>query len=215
MAPNVLYRCINPLIPYSSKQKKQAYYADRLLEAHDVNIVINLCDTFSEMESKGYREAVYYKKLLKEGRAYSRKLEDNGNFDSAKKKRAVAEVVRVLVRQEGPYAIHCRWGQGRTGMVIMLLESLMGAKYDYLYNDFVTTFRNYDLVGRHFDTSDYNKEFSKYMRSITGKRASNPDRPKARDWSGLDLSACAKKYLQDGGMTEKEIKTLKKHLSNP
>lgn len=210
----MLFRCINPIIPKTSKQNTGAYYADRLLEAHRVNTVINLCDTMNEIKRKGYSRSTYYKKLVKEGKVYSRFIYDNGNYTTAARKKEIAGVVRVISQHEGPYAIHCRWGQGRTGMVVMLLECLMGADYNYIYNDFVTSPKNLTLVGKKSSASDYNKEFSKYMKSITGKGASNPKKPKAKDWKKVNLAASARNYLKAGGMTDAEIALLKSRLSH-
>ena len=214
IAPNVLYRCINPIIPKTSRQNNGAYYADRLLEANRVNTVINLCDTMDEIRRKGYSRSTYYKKLVKEGKVYSRFIYDNGNYTTAARKKEIAGVVRVISQHEGPYAIHCRWGQGRTGMVVMLLECLMGADYNYIYNDFVTSPKNLTLVGKKSSASEYNKEFSKYMKSITGKGASNPKKPKAKDWKKVNLAAAARNYLKAGGMTDAEIALLKSRLSH-
>ena len=214
IAPNVLYRCINPIIPKTSRQNNGAYYADRLLEANRVNTVINLCDTMDEIRRKGYSRSTYYKKLVKEGKVYSRFIYDNGNYTTAARKKEIAGVVRVISQHEGPYAIHCRWGQGRTGMVVMLLECLMGADYNYIYNDFVTSPKNLTLVGKKSSASEYNKEFSKYMKSITGKGASNPRKPKAKDWKKVNLAAAARNYLKAGGMTDAEIALLKSRLSH-
>ena len=214
IAPNVLYRCINPIIPKTSRQNNGAYYADRLLEANRVNTVINLCDTMDEIRRKGYSRSTYYKKLVKEGKVYSRFIYDNGNYTTAARKKEIAGVVRVISQHEGPYAIHCRWGQGRTGMVIMLLECLMGADYNYIYNDFVTSPKNLTLVGKKSSASEYNKEFSKYMKSITGKGALNPKKPKAKDWKKVNLAAAARNYLKAGGMTDAEIALLKSRLSH-
>ena len=213
IAPNVLYRCMNPLIPHSSKWNTAANYADSLLQTHHVNTVINLCDTMTEIRTKGRKQAVYYNKLLKQGKVYSRLLKDNGSYTSAARKKELAGLLRLIIQKDGPYVIHCRWGQGRTGMVIMLLECLMGADYNYIYNDFTTTFRNFDLVGKHTSSSDYNKEFTKYMKSITGKNASNPKKPKAKDWKNVNLVKSAENYLKAGGMTDAEIARLKSRLS--
>ena len=213
IAPKVLYRCMNPLIPNSSKWNTAANYADKLLETHHINTVINLCDTMTEMKTKGRKQAVYYNKLLMQGKVYSRLLKDNGNYTSAARKKEIAGLLRLIIQNEGPYLIHCRWGQGRTGMVIMLLECLMGADYNYIYSDFTMTFKNFDKVGKHTSTSDYNKEFTRYMKSITGKNASNPKKPKAKDWKKVNLVKSAENYLKAGGMTAAEITCLKSRLS--
>ena len=210
---NVLYRCINPILPYSNKQKEPAYYADQLLRAHNVKAILNLSDNINNMKKKGYSKSTYYKSLLNSGKVYVGYLKDNGSFDTKSKKQDIVNGLRFFVKNEGPYAIHCKWGQGRTGMVIMLLECLMDAPYDYIYNDFTTTFKNFKLVGKNTSSSSYNKEFSKYMKSITGKGAANTKSPKASDWKNVNLTKCAENYLKAGGMSNSEIQKLKNHLS--
>ena len=56
---------------------------------------------------------------------------------------------RLIIQSNGSYLIHCRWSQGRSGMVIMLLECLMGADYNYIYYDFTMTFKNFNMIGKH------------------------------------------------------------------
>lgn len=214
IAPNVLYRCINPILPYSSAQKKPAYYADQLLENHNVNTILSLSDSLSSMKKNGYSKSTYYKKLLKSGKVHVHKINDDGWFGSKSDKKAIASALKVIVNNKGPYAIHCKWGQGRTGITVMLLECLMGASYDYMYNDFITSFKNFNLVKSHkTSASSYNKEFSNYMESITGKKPSNKKNPKASDWKNVDFVKAAEKYLKSGGMTDSEIQKLKNHLS--
>ena len=206
MAPGVLYRCINPIMPYSDKEKERAYYADRLLEAHKVNIVISLSDTINRMKTKGYSKATYYKKLLNSGRVYVYNIKDDGTYGTTEKKKAIVKLLKVIINKPGPYAIHCKWGQGRTGFIIMLLECLMDAPYEYMYNDFTASFKNLNHSGA-------NKEFSKYMKSITGKSAANSNNPKADDWKNVNFVKCAENYLKEGGMSSNEIKTLKNRLA--
>ena len=213
IAPGVLYRCINPILPYSSKQNEPAYQANKLLEAHGVNIVLSLSDSIASMKSNGYYKSTYYKKLLNSGKVYVRKLVDNGTYDTIAQKKNIVNGLRVIVNNKGPYAIHCKWGQGRTGMVIMLLECLMGSSYDYMYKDFTTTFKNFNLVGRNTSSSSYNREFSKYMRCITGRSPANSSSPKASDWKNVNFVKCAENFLRAGGMTNTEIKTLKNRLA--
>ena len=207
IAPNVLYRCINPICPYSDKQKMPAYYADRLLEAHKVNVVLSLSDSISKMKKKGYSKSTYYKKLLNAGKVHVYQFKDDGTYGTKEKKKIIVKGLRVFVKNKGPYAVHCKWGQGRTGFVIMLLECLMDAPYEYMYNDFILSFKNLHNGG------SYNKEFSKYMKIITGKGAANSSSPKASDWKNVNFVKCAEKYLKDGGMTDAEIQTLKNNLS--
>ena len=206
IAPNVLYRCINPILPYSNKEEKRAYYADRLLEIYHVNTVLNLSDKIEKINSKGYAKATYYKRLLNLGNVYIYDFKDNGLYSTLNAKKTVVGILRGIINNKGPYVIHCKWGQGRTGFVIMLLECLMDAKYEYIYNDFVASFNN-------LNHKDSKKEFSKCFSCITGKNASDINNPKASDWKNINFAKSAEKYLKAGGMTDKEIATLKKHLS--
>ncbi len=111
--------------------------------------------------------------------------------------------------KKGPYLIHCVEGKDRTGFVAALLESLMGAKYWEIKDDYMDSFVNffhvpvapgqYDRIG--------NNNILESMRQMAGI-------PKGSSLKGVDLSKAAESYIKSIGLTDDEIEKLRVNLSN-
>ena len=111
-----------------------------------------------------------------------------------------------MTKNKGPYLVHCEVGRDRTGLVILLLESLMGVPYGYMVNDYAQTYLNttYDspAAAKQKAVSHVNYE----LKYITGQQS-------ITDWSKVNLYRYAVLYLKAGGMTDSEISLLRKNLS--
>ncbi|MCT8975074.1 SAM-dependent chlorinase/fluorinase [Clostridium sp. CX1] len=204
--PAVLYRSSSPV----NNELKRAAYSDALAKAAGVKTVLNLAD--SDEEIKGYFASKdfnsdYYKSLYDAGKVKALDMDvDIAGEDFGKK---LAEGLRFLSKNEGPYLIHCTEGKDRAGFVSALLESLMGAKLDEVSADYMTTYENYYKVKKGSDqyTSIANNNIVQSLTTVVcGYK-------KGSDISAVDLSAAAEKYLKKYGMTSNEIKALKTKLS--
>lgn len=204
--PAVLYRSSSPV----NNELGRAAYSDALAEAVGVKAVLNLAD--SEEEIKGYMAAAgfasdYYKSLYEAGKVKPLDMDvDIAGEDFGKK---LADGLRFLGKNDGPYLIHCTEGKDRAGFVSAVLECLMGAKLDEAVADYMTTYENYYKVeeGSEQCTSIAN---SNIMASLTTIVCGYE---KGADISGVDLKAAAENYLKKIGMTDDEIAALKTKLS--
>lgn len=121
----------------------------------------------------------------------------------------LAEGLRFLNNNEGPYLIHCTEGKDRAGFVSALLESLMGATFDEVVADYMVTYENYYKVEKGSEQHTSIAE-SNIITSLTTVVCGLE---KGSDISNVDLAKAAEGYLLNIGMTSDEIKTLKLKLS--
>lgn len=204
--PAVLYRSSSPV----NNELGRAAYSDALAKAVGIGAVLNLAD--SDEEIKGYFAAEgfssqYYKSLYEAGKVKPLNMDvDIAGEDFSKK---LAEGLRFLSKNEGPYLIHCTEGKDRAGFVSALLEALMGAKLDEVTADYMTTFENYYKVTKN------SEQYTSIAKSniIASLTTIVVGAEKGTDISGVDLAAAAEKYLNKIGMTAEEIAALKAKLS--
>lgn len=204
--PAVLYRSSSPV----NNELGRAAYADKLAEAVGIKTVINLAD--SEDEIKAYAAADgfssgYYISLYETGKVKALDMGvDIAGEDFGKK---LADGLRFMSKNDGPYLIHCTEGKDRAGFASALLECLMGAPLDEVVADYMTTYENYYKLeeGSEQYTSVAN---SNIMASLTTVVCGLE---KGSDISGVNLAKAAENYLENIGMTSAEIKALKSKLS--
>ena len=129
---NILYRSVSPIDPKSGRNQ----VADKLMQSAEIRTVINLSDSKDKAESyKDYKNTYYSKQnisFVSMPVAYKEK-----EFEEA-----LAESLRFILNNDGPYLIHCYIGKDRTGLVAALLELLTGADIDEVQNEFLQTYRN-------------------------------------------------------------------------
>jgi protein tyrosine/serine phosphatase len=204
--PAILYRSSSPV----NNELGRAAYADALAKAVGVATVLNLSD--SDEEIKGYIgskdfTSVYYKSLYDKGKVKALNMNvDIAGADFGKK---LAEGIRFLSKNKGPYLIHCTEGKDRAGFGSAVLESLMGAKLDEVVGDYMTTYENYYGVKKGSDqyTAIANSNIVTSLTTVVCGYS------KGTDISKVDLAAASEKYLKKYGLTSSEIKALKKKLS--
>jgi len=204
--PGVLYRSSSPV----NNEIGRAAYADRLAKAVGINTVINLAD--SDENIKSYFEAEdfssdYYKSLYEAGKVKA--LYMGVDISSEDFGQRLAEGLRFLIKNDGPYLIHCTEGKDRAGFVSAVLEALMGASLDEIVSDYMTTYENYYGVEK--GSEQYNAiAESNIVASLTTAVCQYE---KGTDISNVNLAEAAENYLKRIGLTSDEIQILKNKLS--
>ena len=186
----------------------RALRANQLAEENGIRTVLNLSDSKTKLEKYLNKYIVgssyYYKTLYKRGRVFTAGL--SLTHKSPSYRHQVAAALRFMTKNKGPFLVHCEVGRDRTGLVILLLESLMGVPYGYMVNDYAQTYLNttYDspATAKQKAASHVNSE----LMYISGQKS-------ITDWSKVNLNRYAVLYLKMGGMTDSEISLLRKNLS--
>lgn len=204
--PAVLYRSSSPV----NNELGRAAYSNALAQAVGIGTVLNLAD--SDEEIKGYFGAKdfvsdYYKSLYDAGKVKALNMDVNIAGEDFGKK--LAEGLRFLSKNNGPYLIHCTEGKDRAGFVSAVLASLMGATLDEVVADYMMTYENYYGVQK--GSAQYTSiAKSNIMTSLTTVVCGYQ---KGTDISGVNLGASSERYLKKLGLTRGEIRALKKKLS--
>ena len=186
----------------------RSLYANELAEENGVLTVLNLSDSDAKLNKffKDYMvsPSYYYKTLYTRGRVYTANLRVTRRGPSYCPK--VAAALRFFVKNKGPYLVHCEVGRDRSGLVILLLECLMGAPYEYMVNDYARSYINIDSCSAEKAKKKAISHVNQELIYITGQK-------NIADWSKVDLARYAGTYLKTGGMTVNEISALKKNLA--
>ena len=122
MGRGVLYRSSSPINPELGRNT----YADKAAENAGMLTVVNLADpsnTYEGTENTYYSTCkVTYVNL-------------GTDFLSEASLSGLADGMRFIINNEGPYLIHCNEGKDRAGFVSALLECLMGATIDEVVDE--------------------------------------------------------------------------------
>ena len=200
MAPKTLYRASNPVNPDISRN----VYADKACEEAGIKTFINLSDSESVAQSfEGFADSYYSKQNI----IY---LSLPVTFTSDTFKDGLAEGLRFIIANEGPYLFHCAEGKDRAGLTAAILEALMGASIDEIRDDYAKTYINYYDVqdGKHQEIApavmDTIREI--IVRNMTASFESE-------DITAPTLAEAAEKYLLAIGLSGDEITALKGKLA--
>ena len=219
LAENRLYRTSSPINPELGRNT----YADAALKAAGVNVIMNLADSAEEAASyEGFASSYYAGQKV----IY---LNLGVDFASDDFKAGLARGLRFFAENPGTYAVHCTEGKDRAGFTSALLECLMGATFDEVIADYMTTYSNYYGVEKatsSLERSACSVADNKYD-AIAGSNIIKIlcDAFALTDTSGLglsnaellaqaDLVAEATEYIQSLGLTDAEIEQLKQNLSS-
>ena len=192
MGKGVLYRSSSPINPDLGRNT----YADKAAEKAGIITVINLADpsnTYEGTENTYYSTCqVVYVNL---GMDFLSKTTLNG----------LAEGMRFIINNNGPYLIHCNEGKDRAGFVSALLECLMGATLDEVIDDYMLTYYNYYGVEK--GTEKYDAVLKNNLIKALNTTFKVDDVYKA------DLAREAAAFLmEDAGLTADEVAALKAKL---
>ena len=151
-------------------------------------------------------DSPYYQSLYEAGKVKALNL--GVDFTAADFKSGLAEGLRFFAENEGPYLVHCTEGKDRAGFVSALLECLMGATYDEVVADYMTTYVNYyhlEEGGEQYEAVK-NSNIVSILTNITGAA-------EGTDLTTVDLAAAAEDYMLDAGLTADEVTALKANLA--
>ncbi|MDO5139540.1 MAG: tyrosine-protein phosphatase [Oscillospiraceae bacterium] len=200
---NNLYRSQHP-----ANGSNRSLYANVLAEENGIWTILNLSDTKSRLNKYLNENIVgssyYYKKLYNKGRVYTAGIIEFQNNPLYRNRIAVS--LKFFAKNKGPYLVHCQVGRERTGMVILVLESLMGASYSYMVDDYAQSFMNVNGYNRTKAKKTAILRVNEGLCFITGKKG-------VTNWSKVNFIPFAENFLKQGGMTGGEIAALKKNLS--
>ena len=193
MGKGVLYRSSSPINPTYGRNT----YADKAAENAGIITVVNLADpsnTYEGTENSYYSTCkVTYVNL-------------GMDFLSESTLNGIAEGMRFIINNNGPYLIHCNEGKDRAGFVSALLECLMGATLDEVIDDYMLTYYNY--YGVEEGTEKYNAIVKNNLIKVLNTTF------KAVDVYKADLVQEAEAFLmEDVGLTADEVAALKAKLT--
>ncbi len=191
----ILYRTSSPLDDYHKRNE----YSDNALRKAGVTVVMNLTDSYDDAKKYAGYKSSYFSKTnyiaLSMGMDYN--TEDFRN--------KLAEGLRYFVSNKGVYAVHCREGKDRTGIVCALIECLMGATYEEVADDYMKTYFNYYKVEKGDDLYGIllRRNLDKTLQNLFG----------LSDLTGADLASEAERYFKEIGLTDNELSALRENLS--
>ena len=133
----------------------------------------------------------------------------NMNYAADEFRMKIADGFTAMSEMDGPYLVHCTEGKDRTGFVCMLLEALTGASYQEIVDDYMLTYDNYYEINEVKDKAKYDVILDKNLVAMLLTVVGDPD----VDLTTADLSAYARAYLIDCGMTEDAVDTLVERLT--
>ena len=193
---NKLYRSSSPINPEIARNE----YADAAAAEAGVKTFINLADTEAEATSHpGYAESYYAAQnhiFLGLPAAFTSDTFTNG----------LADGLRFMIANEGPWLVHCNEGKDRAGLTAAILECLMGASYEEVVEDYTITYRNYFTVENGVQRALTAEEEEAAGNVIVSNLSLafgvkiQPD---------TDLAAAAENYLLKIGLTADEIGALR------
>lgn len=194
IAPGVLYRSATPVNP----KRNRNTYVDAAAQEAGVTVFVDLTDSEALLpDYEGYQDSWFAsQKHIALNLTMDFSAEDN--------REKLAQGLRFMAENPGIYDIFCEEGKDRTGMVMALLEALMGASLEEICEDYMLSFYNY--YGVEPDTEQYYAVLNgNLMKDIEHYVPENTQSPEA----------FAEAYLLDLGLTQAEIDALKTNLSTP
>ena len=189
----ILYRSSSPINPSLGRNT----YADKAARDAGIVTVLNLADNSNTYEGT---ENSYYSTCRV---AY---LNLGTDFLSESALNGLAEGMRFIINNEGPYLIHCNEGKDRAGFVSALLECLMGADIEEVIDDYMVTYYNY------YGVEEGSEKYAAIVKNNLIEVLNTTFR--IEDAYKADLAREAEAFLMDdAGLTADEIAALKGKLT--
>lgn len=187
---NMLYRSSSPINNLLGRNE----YVDKLLRKYQIKSIINLTDSNKKIKDHlNKNNASYYKELFLNNNVLP--LNTNTDLISDLFRKQISDGLRFIIDHEGPYLIHCLDGKDRTGFVIFLLMSLLSYDKELIEEDYLKTYLNYYHLDKNGKQYLYLKDNAlDYFYKCLGK-----------DDKEINNYEFARRYLLNGGLTDKEI----------
>ena len=209
IASNKLYRSSSPI----DNTFGRALYSDNLSRRAGIKSILNLADTVDNIKSrilaKGFRSN-YYKGLFYDGNVIGLSMTSEFNTERFATDITLGVACIVRHRMQPPILIHSTEGKNKTGYVCALLETLMGATYEEIVNDYMLSYSNY-YSAKSAAKMAYNLVVDKSINDMlfTICRVKNVE-----ELRRVDMSRAAREYLEGHGMSGREIDELMSLLSS-
>ena len=189
----ILYRSATPVDPKENRNS----YSDAAARAAGVTVFVDLNDREADLAAFPGEAESYF--ATQKHVAVAATLDLTSEDNQAKQ----AEALRFMAANRGVYDIFCLQGKDRTGILIALLECLMGADFDEITADYMVSYYNYYGI---------TAEDPAYALTVDGNLRKNLQILFGADPEELDLRAAAEEYIYRIGLTGAEIDTLKRNL---
>ena len=192
IAEDILYRSSSPINPELGRNT----YALAAMEGAGIRTIINLAD--SSPDYPGWQGSYY---------AGCSTIFLNMGVDPSDEhfRTRLAEGLRFMTANVGPYLVHCTEGKDRAGFVSAVLECLMGADAQAVVSDYMETYYNY--YGVQPGTEQYEAIVKSNIRSLLSQAFG------VEDFFNCDPAAEAREYLLEIGLQAEEIDNLMAKLA--
>ncbi len=206
LGDNALYRSRIP-----DKDTEAGRLADLLAEDAGVRYIINLAESYPEIRAKMKKasySSYYYRRVYRAGRVKSApaSVDVSGTTKLKANRRAMAAAFRTIASGKGPYLVHDTTGRDLTGEFCVIAQSLMGASYSQILNDYMRSYLNYGY------RSSRSKALSFCQKNLDFLFQLITYCPSGSSWKTMNLSSKAARFLRHGGLTASEVSTIKKNL---
>lgn len=200
LSSGLLYRASYPV--FKEKERDDLY--NRLVAEAGIKCVLNLADSQADLDKISCL-LPWYDRLVKTGNVIG--LGIQFDFDFCDKfgnevfRYKLREGFKFMISHDGPFLIHCRAGNDRTGFFMAILGLLFGASIDEVIYDYLLS------LGK--EVADAKDKGLPYItgRTIYGQINAIINR-KITDSSNLQLNI-EKYFLNDIGLTIEELQMLK------
>ena len=215
MKENVLFRSASPF----DNANNRAPYVDELAKANGIDYILDLADSQKKLDK--YKEAEIWPEL-----DYARQLLDNDQvclmsmsaaYEGAAYQAALVNGLNSALEHNATKILfHCTEGKDRTGFVGLVLESLCGASYEEMLQDYMVTYDNYYNLTEESDKTAYDyivelkfNDMVNYLLSFDPSLEAKGDG--SYDLAGVtaeNFAAAARNLLAKAGMSEDNLDAL-------
>ena len=212
---NVLFRSASPF----DNANNRAPYVNELAKANGIDYVLDLAD--SEKKIEKYKEDEIWPEL-----DYSRQLLDDGRvclmamsaaYEGAAYQSALVKGLNSALEHNATKILfHCTEGKDRTGFVGVVLESLCGASYEEMRDDYMITYDNYYNLTEESDKTAYDYIVELKFNDMIDYLLTFDPSLEAKGDGTYDLAAvtpenyaaAARNLLTKAGMSEENLQAL-------